>query len=179
MTEAKKRKKGGGKLVRSEIVTVRLDPRLRYLSDLAARSQRRTLSSYIEWTLQQSLNDAVLYDLGTKNPVTVSGFSEILWDVDPVMRLLNLARNFVHLLNFEEQLLYKLIVATDWFWGGAPDPNMVVVDSSLTDIPRSLTDIKLYRVHQSWDAIESRAKNDISQDEFDREIKNLQELDNG
>ena len=36
MTDVKKRKKGGGKLTRSEIVTVRLDPKLRYLSELAA-----------------------------------------------------------------------------------------------------------------------------------------------
>ena len=45
------RKGGGGKLSRSETVTVRLDPRLRYLAELAARLHRRTLSSYVEWEI--------------------------------------------------------------------------------------------------------------------------------
>jgi hypothetical protein len=37
------KRKGGGKLSRSETVTVRLDPKLRYLAELAALKQRRTL----------------------------------------------------------------------------------------------------------------------------------------
>ena len=45
MTEQEMRKAGGGKLSRSETVTVRLDPKLRYLAELAARIHRRTLSS--------------------------------------------------------------------------------------------------------------------------------------
>ena len=48
-------KAGGGKLARSEVVTVRLDPRLRYLANLVARKQRRTLSSFIEWAIEESL----------------------------------------------------------------------------------------------------------------------------
>jgi hypothetical protein len=47
------RKGGGGKLSRSETVTVRLDPKLRYLAELAARLHRRTLSSYIEWAIKR------------------------------------------------------------------------------------------------------------------------------
>ena len=55
MAEADKRK-GGSKLARSETVTVRLDPKLRYLAELAARKQRRSLSSYIEWAVEDSLS---------------------------------------------------------------------------------------------------------------------------
>ena len=51
MTEQEMRKGGGGKLSRSETVTVRLDPKLRYLAELAARLHRRTLSSYVEWAI--------------------------------------------------------------------------------------------------------------------------------
>ncbi len=52
---AKKRKGGGGKLSRSEVVTVRLDPKLRFAADLAARKQRRTLSSFIEWAVEKTV----------------------------------------------------------------------------------------------------------------------------
>ena len=50
-----KRRGGGGKLARSETVTVRLAPKLRYLAELAARKQRRTLSSFIEWAIEETL----------------------------------------------------------------------------------------------------------------------------
>lgn len=43
------------KVRRSETVTVRLDPRMNYLAELAARSQRRTKSSFIEWAVQEAI----------------------------------------------------------------------------------------------------------------------------
>lgn len=49
--------KVGSKLNRSETVTIRLDPRLNYLTDLAARCQRRTKSSFIEWVIKETLKD--------------------------------------------------------------------------------------------------------------------------
>ena len=48
------RDEGAGK--KSEVVTVRLDPKLKYLAELAARKHRRPLSSYIEWAVEQSLS---------------------------------------------------------------------------------------------------------------------------
>ncbi len=63
MATKKKRvaKGGGGKRGRVHGLTVRLDPRLRYLADIAARKQRRTLASFIEWAIEQSLEDLVEY----------------------------------------------------------------------------------------------------------------------
>lgn len=43
------------KLNRSETVTVRLDPRLNYLTEIAGRSQRRTKSSFVEWAVQEAI----------------------------------------------------------------------------------------------------------------------------
>src|SRR4051812_37525690 len=85
MTEQEKRKGGGGKLSRSETVTVRLDPKLRYLAELAARRHRRTLSSYIEWAIEDSLTRVVLQE-GTgfngDHNTTIQEESSLLWDVD-------------------------------------------------------------------------------------------------
>ena len=58
------RKGGGGKLARSETVTVRLDPKLRYLAELAARLHRCTLSSYIEWAINASLDNEMQRPIG-------------------------------------------------------------------------------------------------------------------
>ena len=52
-TEADTPKKSGA-------VTVRLDPKLKYLADLAARKPRRPLSGFIEWAGEQSLARVIL-----------------------------------------------------------------------------------------------------------------------
>ncbi len=64
----------GGKLSRTETVTVRLDPRLNYLCELAGRAQRRTKSGFIEWAVQRAIKDhpdlvaGVCPSCGTANP---------------------------------------------------------------------------------------------------------------
>src|SRR5579872_1699710 len=49
-----RKKGGGGKLNRSEIIQARLDPKLHMAAEIMARSERRTLSSFIEKTIEQS-----------------------------------------------------------------------------------------------------------------------------
>src|SRR2546429_6893734 len=84
-----KRRRGGGKLTRSETVTVRLDPKLRYLAELAALKHRRTLSSFIEWAIEDSLQRVKLREgTGYNNDTgtTISDDAESLWDVDDADR---------------------------------------------------------------------------------------------
>ncbi|WP_133250825.1 hypothetical protein [Janthinobacterium sp. 78] len=104
MRTTKSSKSGGGKLSRSETVTVRLDPRLRYLAEVAARAQRRTLSSFIEWSIEMALNTQVLNVDGAR---TVADEAENLWDVNALDRFAKLARRHPHLLTHEEQVRWK------------------------------------------------------------------------
>jgi hypothetical protein len=108
--------KGGGKLSRSETVTVRLDPKLRYLAELAARLHRRTLSSYIEWSIESSLGNNVL--AGDHNGPSIKDESEYLWDVDDADRFAKLALRYPHLLTHEEQVRWKLIRENGALWKG-------------------------------------------------------------
>lgn len=55
MATKKKRPTGGGKLSRSEVVSIRLDPRLRFGAEMAAAKCRRTLSSFTEWAIEEAL----------------------------------------------------------------------------------------------------------------------------
>src|ERR1700683_3750370 len=84
MAEQDERPRGrGGRLTRSETVTVRLDPKLRYLAELAALKHRRTLSSFIEWAIEDSLQRIKLREgTGHNNEAgtTVSDDAESLWD---------------------------------------------------------------------------------------------------
>lgn len=47
-----RKKGGGGKLNRSEILQARLNPKLRLGAEIMVRSQRRTLSSLIETLIE-------------------------------------------------------------------------------------------------------------------------------
>ena len=109
------RRKGGGKLSRSETVTVRLDPKLRYLAELAARRQRRTVSSYIEWAIEESFKH---FSLDLDGPRVLADETETLWDVDDADRFVRLALHHPDLLTHDEQVLWKLIRECGYFWRG-------------------------------------------------------------
>lgn len=94
---------GGGRLGRSATVTIRLDPQLRYLTEIAARSQRRTVSSFIEWALHTALREVSL-DTVDGSRVALTTLSGQLWDVDADTRLEKLAGLCPALLSYDEQV---------------------------------------------------------------------------
>ena len=84
---------------KTDNITVRVEPRLRYLTMLAARQQHRSLSALIEWAVQEQLktmkvDGTPLLDLD-------------LWDVDEEDRLKLLALNAPNLLTYDEEVWAK------------------------------------------------------------------------
>jgi len=130
---------GGGKLSRSETVTVRLDPKLRYLATLAARKQRRTLSSFIEWAVEEALKRVQIVE--APDPKTVIDEGENLWDVDEPDRFVKLAQHFPELLTFEEQSLWKSI---------REDPDLVVVTVDKSTGAKTVVHIEIKRLRSQW-----------------------------
>lgn len=80
---------------KTEIVTVRLNPELRFGLELLSRQQHRTLSGVVEWALDQILSRREGFNL------------DKVWDVDEADRLKKLAEYYPHLLNFDEQKKVK------------------------------------------------------------------------
>jgi len=115
---AQKPRRGGGKLSRSETVTVRLDPKLRYLAELGARKHRRTLSSFIEWATEESLDRIALREDVHDGPITIADEAESLWDVDESDRFAKRALRYPELLTHEEQTLWKLVRENGHLWRG-------------------------------------------------------------
>ena len=98
---------------------MRLDPRLKYLAELAARRQRRPLSSYIEWAIESSLSRVMpAYDPTRDGPETLADVASELWDVDESDRFAKLALRYPDLLDHEEQRLWKLIRENGYLWKG-------------------------------------------------------------
>lgn len=124
MKKKRPRRGGGARVTRSETVTVRLDPKLRYLAELAARKQRRTLSSFIEWTIEDSLRNLSLNDVpdvASAPGRSIAQDAEVLWDVDAPDRFARLAFWYPELLTHEEQMRWKLIRECGYLWLGGPD----------------------------------------------------------
>lgn len=109
MAEQEKRKGGGGKLTRSETVTVRLDPQLRMAAELAAAKERRTLSSYIEQAIESQIRTAWVAQDKEGSPVSADQVVQDTWDVYEADRFVNLAIRYPLLLTTQEQHLWKLI----------------------------------------------------------------------
>mgnify|MGYP003987247819 CR=1 FL=1 len=108
------KKSGGGKLSRSETVTVRLDPKLRFAAELAARKHRRTLSSFIEWAVEESVQNVCLDGL----KATAYDAIDLAWDVDESDKFVKMALYYPNLLTHEEEVLWKLIRENGYLWEG-------------------------------------------------------------
>jgi hypothetical protein len=108
---------------RTETISVRLDPKLRYLAELAARKQRRTLSSFVEWAIDDSLDRVVIdeaYDQESERnyPISLSSVGNQLWDVEEADRFAKLALRYPPMLNHIEQIIWKLVRENGFFWRG-------------------------------------------------------------
>jgi hypothetical protein len=89
---------------------VRLDPRLRYLAELAARKQRRTLSSFIEWSIEDALTRLTLGGFpGGPAGASIDQEASMLWDIDEAERFTRLAFCHPELLTYEEQRIWKIL----------------------------------------------------------------------
>jgi hypothetical protein len=156
MTEKERRKGGGGKLSRSETVTVRLDPKLRYLVELAARQQRRTVSSFIEWAIEEMLCQMPLRPKGMPGlsaiDATIMSEGNYLWDVEEADRFAKLAINHPGLLTHEEQLWWKIIIEEPMFWDTeGRDPNV---------------SFQFKKLREYWDGVKRYAAGEISKQDF-------------
>lgn len=109
MTERKRKPKAAGP--RTEVFAMRLDPKLKYLAEIAARKQRRSLANFVEWALDQALASVKLVEPNDFDEQGRSVLDEAgkLWDLEPADRLINLAENYPDLLTYEEQILWKAI----------------------------------------------------------------------
>ena len=68
--------------------------RARYPNEIAAREHRRTLSSYIEWAIEDSLRNVQL----DGRDLSMAEEAENLWDVDAADRFARLALQQVQIL---------------------------------------------------------------------------------
>ena len=108
MADGKSKTKAGGP--RTEVFAMRIDPKLKYLAEIAARKQRRSLANYVEWAIEQSLSTVYLEEPKEHNRgKTVADTALDIWDLTEADRVFKLAMWFPDLLTYEEQLIWRVI----------------------------------------------------------------------
>lgn len=94
------------------VISVRMDKRTAYLCELAARSQGRSLSNFIEQAVQQTLaNSTITTHLNPQRTYLAFDpeFLDAIWDTDEADRLVKLAHFMPELMTFDEQRIWKQI----------------------------------------------------------------------
>lgn len=118
MAEVKRKSKAGAP--RTEVFAMRLDPKLKYLAEIAARKQRRSLANFMEWAIELGLKNTDL-DQDPQYSMSVWDKSGALWDVDEADRFVKLAFATPELMTYDEQILWKVICETGHIWKGRHD----------------------------------------------------------
>jgi len=88
---------------------------------LAAKKQRRTLSSFIEFAIEEALEKVYITDTQA-NTKSISEAASQLWDVFQPDRFVKLALRYPDLLNHHEQVVWKLIQECGLVWRGKYSP---------------------------------------------------------
>jgi hypothetical protein len=113
-------------VVRSETVTFRLDARLKFLADLAARSQGRKLGNFVEMAVENALQTVVIVDErelnagteGVYSPMhgkTLADVADSLWSRNEAIRFLNVFHTVPWLLTDGESKLLRILQHSDYF----------------------------------------------------------------
>lgn len=175
MAEKNRKAKAGGP--RTEVFAMRLDPKLKYLAEIAARKQRRSLANFIEWSLEQALGAVKLVeseDINGEYNRSVLDEANKLWDLEPSDRFIKLAENYPDLLNYEEQLIWKAIfevTAYEAHKDGAGKTEYLHYD--FVDGTGSKKTADRSSVKECWPQLVGYADGTVSIEELKNVLKNL------
>lgn len=167
MATDEQRKKGNKGAARTELVAVRFDPRTKYLMELAARSQRRSIANYVEWAVESSLKNVFL-DL--EGRTTAADAAPLLWFLGEPARLARLSAMYPHLLDTNEQRLVRAAREATRILGGAPragrdDREQLEFESDL--------------LRPYWDYLKSSSERDVPLEQILSGVVTIQKEVNG
>lgn len=80
---------------KTEVVTLRLEPREKYFAEIAARIQRRSLSNFITWAVEKVSSELL------------DNQHQKYWDTDDDERLKLLKQHAPELLTFDDDVRLK------------------------------------------------------------------------
>jgi hypothetical protein len=140
--------KTGSKLNRTEISNVRLDPILKWATELAAARERRTFSSFVEWCVEQGVRRVMVARDPNGGEVSAWDVADECWRASPAQRMGKLASRYPDALTLKER---KLIHA---------------MDSLRADDDMTVTSSVLFYSEEVWRALSQFAEEEITWDDL-------------
>lgn len=142
---------------KTDALSIRIDPRLRFGLELLARKQRRSVTGVVEWSIDQALGTEAAEYRSNGEPVTFTEVVKAIWNPNEVERLAGLATTFPDLMTYDETRMWAVIQSTMGLWlpskSRTLDANIVVnqweklrpllVAASEKSVVRGLTDEEL------------------------------------
>jgi hypothetical protein len=114
------KRKPAGEQAKGLTLTIRISPKSKFVMELLARKQRRTVSAVIEWLAMQAadetFSESVEFEEDGVTHTVKRSLSDLLWDVDEVHRLINLAGLAPELMTYDEELIWSTIRNEPCFW---------------------------------------------------------------
>jgi hypothetical protein len=96
-----------GKQTKTENITIRANPKNKFGLELLARKQHRNISSILDRAIEKAISD-------TEDGL--GGVLDDVWDPEECDRIINIALKYPKLLNYEEELVWKLIQQIPDLW---------------------------------------------------------------
>ena len=123
------------KLGKTEVFQFRISPIMRYALELIARYQRRTISSAFDVAVENYAYGFMLNLVGDKVQSFTQGTAvgkplmdlvDVVWDQDPAVRFLNLAKIAEPLLSSDERRIWSVLNSQPYFKvNGEPNVELI------------------------------------------------------
>lgn len=124
-----RKKGGGGKLSRSEILQARLNPKLRVAAEIMARIQRRTVSSLIEILVEDAMKHQKISEFRmVRSPripadtfkkieeISLNDAIDYIWSPEEADRFANFAFHLPVLMSPKEASVWHWVNVHTYFW---------------------------------------------------------------
>lgn len=138
------------KAIKGRFVTVAFDEKTRFQIEMAARKERRTVSSLINEAVHNYIPKMTYAEFGKYIPLTE--LVDEIWSPIASTRFALHADRLPSTLTFEEQILWQLIQEDDSLWRTGPRGEQISRDGNAKN------GIKHEILRSRWDELNAKAK---------------------
>lgn len=145
------------KVTKSQVLSIRLDPQLKYLAELISRKERRSLSNYIEWAVEKSVEMSNITVQEMAGQPTLWEAKCLIWDIDEADRFVKLKKYFPDLLTYDDAIIWKIIKERPYFWKQPIDLEKIDIEESLA----------MVNLREQWEGIKMVVNGEMAENELE------------
>lgn len=102
---------------KTEVLSIRIDPRVKYGLELLSRLQRRSTTGVVEWAIQSAFQSEIFEPANEyRGETRLEEVMDELWHINDIERIVALALRKEQLLTYEESRIWKVLSSTPAFW---------------------------------------------------------------